>query len=121
VFSHSSLYDDCPIDPRMQFLYEETLIAPRSYTAGWELFHPHVAPLQHRWNRSYRRTNWQDIDMRPLTAAGAEAYHSVIAGKGGKYGFGKVRSLADYERHSGIKFSKRKLAVSARQGLPSGK
>jgi hypothetical protein len=120
VFSRSELYDDCPIDPRMQFLYEETLIAPRAYTNGWDIYHPHLAPLQHRWNRSYRRTNWQDINTATLESRGESVYNRVISGEiKGKYGMGNVRNFSNYERYSGINFKKGTLTANAREGIPN--
>jgi hypothetical protein len=120
VFSKSELYEDCPIDPRMQFLYEETLIAPRAYTNGWDIYHPHIAPLQHRWQREYRRIQWMDSDTTLLDQKSNKIYYRIVTGiNQGKYGMGNVRNLKDYQKFSGINFKKQTLTEKAKFGIPN--
>lgn len=124
VFANSDFFNEVPIDPNMQFLYEETLIAPRAWTSGWDIFYPHLCPIQHKWDRSYRRTNWNDRNTSVQEERCRILYQQLvgqIAGfhNFGKYGMGSTRTLQDYEYFSGINFKKMTLTQRAIDGFPT--
>lgn len=125
VFVKSRFFTKVPVDPNMQFLYEETLIAPRAWTNGWDIYYPHQAPLQHKWNRSYRSTNWNDLDTKPQERRCRELYQRIVGIKpidpnyAARYGMGTARSLEDYQAFSGIDFKNKTLTQNAKMGFPA--
>lgn len=103
-------------DPEYYFHGEEISIAVRAYTSGYNLFHPHRIYAWHFYTRKNYKKHWDDhtnatnlinsshAKNRKLFSMDGEVYEERLFGK---YGFGKVRTLQDYERYAGISFSKR--------------
>lgn len=124
LFAKSEFFKEVPVDPNMQFLYEETLLAPRAWTNGWDIYHPHIAPLQHRWGRGYRRTNWRDQDTTKLDVRGTQLYKQLVGVEGGfhnfgQYGLGTIRTIKQYEQFAGINFKERTVSELAKRGRPT--
>jgi hypothetical protein len=102
-------------NPKYYFHGEEISIAARAYTHGYDLFHPHRVVVWHEYTRRGRTKQWDDdkqwgdrnkkshLTNRKLFAMDGEKQE----GHTGKYGFGKVRTLKQYEEYSGLLFSKR--------------
>jgi hypothetical protein len=103
-------------DPEFYFHGEEISIAARAYTHGYDLFHPHKVVIWHEYTRKGRTKQWDDdktwgdknkkshLKNRKLFSMDGETFNPDDFGK---YGFGKVRTLRDYEKYSGILFSER--------------
>ena len=103
-------------DPNMYFHGEEISIAVRAYTHGYDLFHPHIILCWHEYTRNGRTKQWDDdknwveknnashLRNRKLFSMDGEVYNEE---EFGIYGFGKVRTLKDYEIYAGVSFSKR--------------
>jgi len=104
-------------NPEYYFHGEEISIAARAYTHGYDLFHPHTAVIWHEYTRKGRTKQWDD-DKEWV----AKNNHSHLTnrklfgmdgleqeGHEGQYGFGKVRTLRDYEEYSGLLFSERSV------------
>jgi hypothetical protein len=103
-------------DPEYYFHGEEISIAARAYTHGYDLFHPHKVVIWHEYTRKGRTKQWDDdktwgdknkkshLKNRRLFSMDGETFNPDDFGK---YGFGKVRTLRDYEKYSGILFSER--------------
>jgi len=104
-------------NPEYYFHGEEISIAVRAYTHGYDLFHPHKVLIWHEYTRKGRVKQWDDdkkwVDRnnqshllnRKLFGMDGEAPE----GHDGPYGFGTERTLKDYEKYSGILFSKRAI------------
>lgn len=102
-------------NPEYYFHGEEISIAARAYTWGYDLFHPHKVLIWHEYTRKGRTKQWDDdkqwVDRnkhshetnRKLFAMDGEEQF----GHDGKYGFGSVRTLEDYEEYSGLHFGRR--------------
>ena len=102
-------------DPDYYFHGEEISVAVRAYTHGYDLFHPHKVVCWHEYTRKGRKKQWDDdkewgkrneychLKNRKLFEMDGEKRDIDF----GKYGFGEVRSLKDYERYSGLCFKKR--------------
>ena len=102
-------------DPDYYFHGEEISVAVRAYTHGYDLFHPHKVVCWHEYTRKGRKKQWDDdkewgkrneychLKNRKLFEMDGEKRDIDF----GKYGFGEVRSLNDYERYSGLCFKKR--------------
>jgi len=103
-------------DPSYYFHGEEISIAVRAYTHGYDLFHPHRIVCWHEYTRKNRTKQWDDdkewykkndsshLRNRKLFSMDGEIYDEKYFGM---YGFGKERTLRDYEKYAGIIFSKR--------------
>jgi hypothetical protein len=105
-------------DPEYYFHGEEISIAARAYTHGYDLFHPHKVVIWHEYTRKGRTKQWDDDKLwgdknkkshqknRKLFSMDGEVFNPDDFGK---YGFGKVRTLRDYEKYAGLLFSERAI------------
>jgi hypothetical protein len=101
-------------DPEFYFHGEEISIAARAYTHGYDLFHPHKVLIWHEYTRKGRTKQWDDdkqwVDKNNFAHKKNRSLFGMDGEEDmnhGKYGFGKVRTLRDYEKYSGLLFSKR--------------
>jgi len=102
-------------NPEYYFHGEEISIAARAYTWGYDLFHPHKVLIWHEYTRKGRTKQWDDdkhwVDKNNVSHLTNRKLFGMDGltqeGHEGKYGFGKVRSLRDYEKYSGLLFEKR--------------
>ena len=103
-------------DPEFYFHGEEISISVRSFTHGYDLFHPHKVVVWHEYTRKGRIKQW-DIDKEWYKKN--EACHiknrqllgiddEVFTGNTLDW-FGTERTIKDYEKYSGILFSKRAI------------
>lgn len=102
-------------NPEYYFHGEEISIAARAFTWGYDLFHPHKVLVWHEYTRKGRVKQWDDdkiwgdrnrhshLTNRKLFAMDGEKQE----GHEGKYGFGKVRTLRQYEEYAGLLFERR--------------
>jgi len=100
-------------NPDYLFHGEEISIGARAYTWGYDLFHPHKPLIWHEYTRKNRTKVWDDdrtwgqknvkshLTNRKLFGMDGETQE----GHEGKYGFGEIRTLRDYEEYSGMKFN----------------
>jgi glycosyltransferase involved in cell wall biosynthesis len=115
AFTSGNFVLEVPHDPEYYFHGEEISIAVRSYTSGYDLFHPHKVIIWHEYTRKGRTKQWDDdsewskknsqshLRNRKLFEMDGEIKDIDF----GRYGFGDVRTLEDYERYAGISFKKR--------------
>lgn len=105
-------------DPEFYFHGEEITIAVRAFTHGYDLFHPHKIIAWHEYTRKGRVKQWDDDSewgkrntrthekTRKLLGVDGESFDSDEE-RYGKYGLGRVRTVADWERYAGIRFKDR--------------
>ena len=105
-------------DPEFYFHGEEITIAVRAFTHGYDLFHPHKIIAWHEYTRKGRVKQWDDDSewgkrnirthekTRKLLGVDGHSFDSDEETYG-KYGLGKERTIADWERYAGIRFSDR--------------
>lgn len=126
-FTSGSFCKEVPHDPEYYFHGEEISIAVRAFTHGYDLFHPHRIVAWHEYTRKGRTKHWDDHvgqsreelpdkkdwgqrnsechkRNRVLFSMDGEDYNTI---DWGIYGFGKSRTLKDYEKYAGIHFKKR--------------
>jgi len=102
-------------DPEYYFHGEEISIAVRAYTHGYDLFHPHKIIAWHEYTRKGRTKHWDDHKQWWEANSKCHKKNRILFGMErdtenidfGIYGFGKERTLQDYERYAGISFKKR--------------
>jgi hypothetical protein len=124
-------------DPNYFFLGEEMSITVRAFTHGYDLYHPHMTVGWHNCSRKNRVTIWQDHTseakergdtplrwderntlslQRNLTLFGMDG-HSPSDIDFGKFGFGSIRTLAEYEAYAGISFANRAVHQTTADGV----
>ena len=114
-FTLGKFCKEVPHDPEYYFHGEEISIAARAYTHGYDLFHPHRVVIWHEYTRKGRTKQWDDdknwVEKNNRCHSRNRKLFEMDGEKRdvdfGKYGFGKKRTLRDYERYAGIHFKKR--------------
>ena len=103
-------------DPDYYFHGEEISIAARAYTWGYDLFHPHKVLIWHEYTRKGRTKQWDDdkewVDRNNYCHKKNRSLFGMDGEEPmdfGNYGFGPERTLRDYEKYSGLLFSKRAI------------
>ena len=102
-------------DPEYYFHGEEISIAVRAYTHGYDLFHPHKVVAWHEYTRRGRTKQWDDDKEWGKKNEKSHRKNRKLFGMDGEvqdidfgvYGFGKERTLSDYEKFAGISFKQR--------------
>jgi hypothetical protein len=126
IFGPSRILRDVLSDPEIYFNGEEPNLAVRLWTAGFDLFSPHVVVIYHYYLRKDGSRHWNDAvsretleltnhtlrRLRLLCEPGAFRPEEVA--ELGRYGLGTRRSLAEYEAFAGVNFAARTIAVQAR-------
>ncbi len=114
-FTLGQFCDEVQHDPEYYFHGEEISIAVRAFTHGYDLFHPHKIIAWHEYTRVGRIKQWDDdkkwgeknnfchLKNRKLFEMDGEKRDIDF----GKYGFGKKRTLEEYQKYAGINFAKR--------------
>lgn len=126
-FADGSFAEEVQHDPEYFFHGEEIAIAARAYTCGYDLYHPHRPVIWHEYTRKGRVKVWDDhttgqknrgrVDLdwvernnichkrnRILFGMDGEDPKQIDFGK---YGWGTVRTLRQYEEYAGISFEHR--------------
>jgi len=126
AFSVGQFSEEVQHDPEYYFHGEEISIAVRAYTHGYDIFHPHKVVCWHEYTRKGRAKQWDDdkkwgeknsychLKNRKLFEMDGEKRDIDF----GKYGFGKVRTLKDYEKYSGLCFPKRAITQQVKDHKP---
>lgn len=113
-------------DPEYYFHGEEINIAVRAFTHGYDIFYPHKVICWHEYTRKGRSKQWDDdkfwVDrnnychLRNRKLFNMDNLVNDI--DFGKYGFGSVRSLQDYEKFSGLCFKNRCITQDVIDHIP---
>jgi len=107
-------------DPNIYFAGDEISLSIRSYTLGYDLFHPHKTVVWHEYTREGKKRHWDDSqDWKEKDDASYARFRKLFGMDPGcgpcqrkalaPYAFGTVRSLEDFERYAGLKFSTRQI------------
>jgi hypothetical protein len=104
-------------DPNIFFAGEEINLSVRSFTYGYDLFHPHKVVIWHATMREERagKLVWDDQHKRgePMwwkqNDIGRSRIRQMLTGEDnghdlGPYGLGAVRTIREYEKYAGIHF-----------------
>ena len=124
---------EVPYDPSIYFS-DENSMAVRSFTHGYDLFHPHRHILWHHYGREAAPRHWMDNTEEARRAGAAQHFwwlrewrsvlqHQQLFGQADygiavRHGFGNQRSLADFETFAGFDFRGRRLHAHTLAGLP---
>jgi hypothetical protein len=113
-FTLGEFCKEVPHDPEYYFHGEEISIAVRAFTWGYDLFHSHKIIAWHEYTRKGRTKQWDDDKEWHKKNDACHLKNRKLFGMDGEkqedfgiYGFGKERTLSDYEEYAGLSFSKR--------------
>lgn len=120
IFTLGSFVKDIPYDPNLYFHGEETSLAVRAYTHGYDLFSPHKPIIYHEYTRAGKKKHWDDsADWSEKDRKSYERFRKLFGMDQGctpcqrkalkPYDFGSVRTLEDYEKYAGLKFETRQI------------
>jgi len=135
AFADGKFCEEVPHDPEFYFYGEEISIAVRAFTHGYDLYHPHKVVCWHEYTRSARFKHWDDHDLTKQDIKGikqswwerdikSQKRNRVLFGMeqdeeiviSDKYNFGKIRTLSEYERYAGVKFSTKEVCIYTLSG-----
>jgi hypothetical protein len=126
AFTVGEFCKQVPHDPNYYFHGEEISIAVRAFTHGYDIYHPHKVLVWHEYTRKGRTKQWDDdkewakrnnechLRNRKLFEMDGEKNDIDF----GPYGFGKIRTLQDYELYSGLCFGKRAITKRVQEHKP---
>lgn len=106
---------EVPHDPSYYFHGEEISLAVRSFTHGYDLFHPHIVVAWHEYTRKGRVKHWDDDKKWHIRNTASLARNRRLLGVDGeqpsedfgRYGLGSTRTLEQYQQYAGIRFRDR--------------
>jgi hypothetical protein len=121
-------------DPNIYFAGDEISLSIRSFTLGYDLFHPHKTVIWHEYTRQGRVKHWDDFNEQNVKIKKVERQWWEMDNDSkrrlrhmlqeednnidlGEYGLGTVRSHRDYELYAGIDFKRRLLHLKTLQGI----
>jgi hypothetical protein len=122
LFGKSAWIHDVPYDPEIYFQGEETSMAVRLWTHGWDLFGPTENLIWHRYGNDGRQVHWSDhADWFKLDAVSKQRVRQLLGMEAvtvtlAPYDLGTARSLAQYVAFSGIDFQHRTVTEPASNG-----
>lgn len=128
AFADGSFAVEVQHDPEYFFHGEEISITVRAFTHGYDLYHPHIVVAWHEYTRKNRVKIWDDhtpeqkVKKKEIEKDWVERNNEchlrnrILFGMDGldpkridfgKYGFGKERTVRQYEEYAGISFAYR--------------
>ena len=122
VFSTGAMVTEVPYDPSLYFRGEETSMAIRLFSHGFDLYHPDRHICWHYYTRKDVPHHWSEVQGWEAQNSEASLRLRSLLGKGGHdlgiYGIGSVRSLADWVNYSGIDYRREILHLDVLENLP---
>jgi hypothetical protein len=127
LFGPASMIREVPYDQHLYFFGEEITLAARLWTHGYDIYHPPRPVVYHYWDRSARRThfddhaNWGELNalsfarVRHLLGTQTSTDPAVLA-EIERYGLGTTRSLQEYQEFCGVDFATRQITRNALEG-----
>lgn len=118
AFTLGSFVHDVPHDPDLYFHGEETSIAVRAFTHGYDLFHPHFPIIWHEYTREGKKRHWDDHDNWSEKDKMSFRKYKALLGIDNEsregldfvgFDLGKERTLEEFEKYVGIDFRRKKI------------
>jgi len=121
-------------DPNIYFAGDEISLSIRSFTLGYDLYHPHKTVIWHEYTREGRTKHWTDFNQENKESGVVEKQWWEMDNESKRrlrhmlqeednnidltiYGLGNVRTHRDYELYAGIDFQRRKLHPDTLKGV----
>jgi hypothetical protein len=126
IFTLGKFVEEVPYDPLLYFHGEESSLAARAYTYGYDLFSPHRPVIWHEYTREGKKKHWDDSsEWKQLDDESYARYRKLMGMDPGcsncqrnkiapNY-FGRVRSFQDYEKYAGLNFKTRQIHIETKR------
>ena len=119
-------------DPNLYFQGDEISLSLRSYSLGYDLFHPHRTVVWHEYTREGRSKHWNDF-QRPeqnkinkswldMDKESKARLRQLLGTEDNGYtlyphDIGRIRSIKEYEDYAGVDFKLKRLHQSTKEGI----
>lgn len=128
VFARAGMLNDVSIDPHLQFYGDETSLATRLYTHGYDVFQPDQIIAFHYWirEREWKQHHYRHVQTLEGQQSRARIRHllgiekSVDAAATAEmetYGLGTARCLQDWFVFAGIDLKEKSLSADSLRGV----
>lgn len=124
---------ECQYDPMIYFNGQELNMTIRSFTAGYDIFHPQKSLVWHEYLRSGKPKHWDDHTEKlvqekkiDISSDKRDIYSKnrmkqLLQQENcnidlGDYGLGSARTLENYEKYAGIDFQNQRLHRDTLEG-----
>ena len=115
LFTLGDFVEEVPYDPRIFFQGEETTLALRAWTRGWNIFHMTSVPVLHLYTDHEKRTRrlfWDETEAEARTfsyteidAESTKRIDEVLSGKTyTAFGLGSKRTMDQFKTFTGIDY-----------------
>jgi len=119
-------------DPNLYFAGDEISLSIRSWTLGYDIFHPHKTLVWHEYTREGRVKHWDDFVNKNQDKIDAKWHEMDVVSKKRLrkmlreedndsditgYDLGTVRTHEEYEKFAGIDFKNRILHPNTIKGI----
>jgi len=127
IFTLGKFVEEVPYDSQLYFHGEESSLAARAYTFGYDLFSPHRPIIWHEYTREGKKKHWDDSEDWKLRDDASYARYRKLMGveagctpcqrkqMGAENYFGTERSMEQYERYAGLKFKTRQIHIETKK------
>lgn len=121
IFSDAIFVKEVPYDPNLYFHGEESSLAGRAFTNGYDMFTPPRPIIWHEYTRQGKARHWDDTTTWAEQDRNSYARFRKIFDMDevactpcqrkalGSYGLGSVRTLEEFEKFIGIRFKTRQI------------
>lgn len=116
LFTSGQFVHDVPYDPDIYFLGEETTLALRAFTHGYDIVHVPAIPLYHWYNMEQNQLKREihydgetTMTKQEKDAGFARAMQVLECQDFSKYGLGKKRTVEEYKEFSGIDYKNKAI------------
>jgi hypothetical protein len=133
-FTYGIHCEEYKYDPNIYFAGDEISLSIRSYTLGYDLYHPHKTVVWHEYTREGRTKHWTDFNSENKNNGTVEKVWWDMDNDSKRrlrhmlqeednnidleiYGLGSVRTHRDYELYAGIDFKNRRLHPDTLKGI----
>lgn len=127
LFGPGHLLDTLMPDPHLYHFGEDLDWSTRLYTHGWDVYHPHLPVVFHKWSRSGRpihhqdHPDWREANDRSIARMrhklGLETSDDpAVIAELDQYGLGDARTLADFQARSGLDLAAGRVEPRAEDG-----
>jgi hypothetical protein len=127
IFTLGTFVQEVPYDEHLYFHGEESSLAARAYTFGYNLFSPHKPVIWHEYTREGKKKHWDDSTDWPERDKMSYARYRKLMGVdrgctpcmrkslGAENYFGSERTFEQYEKYAGLKFATRQIHTETKQ------
>lgn len=112
-FTEGRFCKNVPYDENLYFYGEESNLFIRSYTHGYDLFHPHEIIGWHNYKRTVRKCHWDDHfyyhNWNDLEKLSIQRYNDVLNNKVKTHKLGSKRTIKEFEKYTNVDIFKKLL------------